>query len=270
MPIKTNTTDLQALLEAANDLPVAENLDTELSTQDTLIANIMTALDGKTAGVSKSENNLVARTLTTYSNDQVDKVGAYVFTNLNELTEVDLPAVTDIGTYAFNYCKNLARVNMPMVKNIDGSAFYYCSALNTVNFPLLETFGGSSVFNRSGLTEACFPKLTVVTSGSLSNITGLVKADFSSLSDIKDTAFYNDSSLKAVILRSESMCALSYSNAFSNTPIASGAGYIYVPSALLTNYQSATNWSTYSTQFRALENYTVDGTITGALDESKI
>ena len=48
MSIKTNTTDLQTLLEVANNLPVAENLDTELSTQDDLIAQIASALEGKT------------------------------------------------------------------------------------------------------------------------------------------------------------------------------------------------------------------------------
>ena len=48
MSIKNNTTDLQALLEVANSLPVAENLDTELSTQDDLIAQIASALEGKT------------------------------------------------------------------------------------------------------------------------------------------------------------------------------------------------------------------------------
>jgi hypothetical protein len=31
-----------------------------------------------------------------------------------------------------------------------------------------------------------------------------------------------------------------------------------------------TNWTTFSAQFRALEDYTVDGTTTGELDESKI
>lgn len=50
MSIKTNTTDLQALLEVANNLPTAENLDTELSTQDDLIANIMTALEWEKGG----------------------------------------------------------------------------------------------------------------------------------------------------------------------------------------------------------------------------
>ena len=46
--------------------------------------------------------------------------------------------------------------------------------------------------------------------------------------------------------------------------------YIYVPSALIDSYKAATNWTTFSTQFRALENYTLDGTINGLLDPSKI
>lgn len=50
----------------------------------------------------------------------------------------------------------------------------------------------------------------------------------------------------------------------------SGTGYIYVPRALVDTYKAATNWSTIADQFRALEDYTVDGTITGELDESKI
>jgi hypothetical protein len=56
MSIKNNTTDLQALLEVANSLPVAENLDTELSTQDDLIAQIASALEGK-SGVGRLDTS---------------------------------------------------------------------------------------------------------------------------------------------------------------------------------------------------------------------
>ena len=49
MSIKNNTTDLRELLEVANSLPVAENLDSELTTQDDLIAQIASALEGKSA-----------------------------------------------------------------------------------------------------------------------------------------------------------------------------------------------------------------------------
>ena len=81
-------------------------------------------------------------------------------------------------------------------------------------------------------------------------------------------------SLLSVVLRNvEAVCtldSLSWVNTFRDTPIASGTGYIYVPRALVDSYKAATNWSTYAAQFRALEDYTVDGTITGDLDESKI
>ena len=39
------------------------------------------------------------------------------------------------------------------------------------------------------------------------------------------------------------------------TVIASGTGYVYVPSALVNSYKSATNWSTYADQIRAIEDY---------------
>ena len=77
--------------------------------------------------------------------------------------------------------------------------------------------------------------------------------------------------LTAVILRNEDfVVTLLGSDAFSYSAIASGTGYIYVPSALLATYKAATNWSTYAAQFRGLEDYTVDGTTTGELDETKI
>jgi hypothetical protein len=59
-------------------------------------------------------------------------------------------------------------------------------------------------------------------------------------------------------------------NAFNPSPLYLGKGYIYIPSALIENYKGATDWSNYADQFRALEDYTVDGTITGELDETKI
>jgi len=75
-----------------------------------------------------------------------------------------------------------------------------------------------------------------------------------------------------LILRNEStIVTLSSSEVFDTSDgIGAGIGYIYVPAALIEEYKSATNWSTYATQFRALEDYTVDGTITGELDETKI
>ena len=98
----------------------------------------------------------------------------------------------------------------------------------------------------------------------------LTTANFPVATSIGDSAFDSCSVLKSLLLRGNNVCTLSNANAFNSTPIASGTGYIYVPSALVEQYKAASKWSTYAAQFRALEDYTVDGTITGELDPSKV
>ena len=58
--------------------------------------------------------------------------------------------------------------------------------------------------------------------------------------------FSNDSNLTVLILRKSTVAALNNINGFANTPFASGkaGGTLYVPSALIDSYKSATNWST--------------------------
>ena len=123
---------------------------------------------------------------------------------------------------------------------------------------------------RSALKVVNLPLITEIVSYAFQFCSALEVADFSSVEKIGISAFQSCSSLKALIIRTETVCVLLNYGWFSSTPIANGTGYIYVPRALVDSYKTATNWSTYATQFRALEDYTVDGTITGALDESKI
>jgi hypothetical protein len=78
----------------------------------------------------------------------------------------------------------------------------------------------------------------------------------SNATSIGDYAFSNCAALTVLILRSETMCTLSATTVFNNTPIKSGGtGFIYVPRALVDSYKAATNWSTYASQFRAIEDY---------------
>lgn len=134
------------------------------------------------------------------------------------------------------------------VEKIGNYAFYICSKLTTADFPMVTNIGNYAFMNCSQLTTIDFP---------------LAKY-------IGGSTFHGCSKLNALALRSQSLCSLAHSNSFSGTPISSGTGYIYVPSSLVDTYKSKTNWSTYATQFRALEDYTVDGTITGELDADKI
>lgn len=91
-----------------------------------------------------------------------------------------------------------------------------------------------------------------------------------SLKSIGANAFAQCTNFEALALKTNNLVSLGNVTAFTNTPISKGTGYIYVPRALLEDYKVSTNWATYANQFRALEDYTVNGTITGELDESKI
>lgn len=136
-----------------------------------------------------------------------------------------------------------------VVSLIGAYAFRGCVALETANFPAATSIGGNAF-------RGCV---------------ALATADFSAVTSIGEYAFNRCSSLTTLILRNTAKVAtLSSTNPFGNTPIASGTGYIYVPRSLVDSYKTAANGSTYANQFRALEDYTLDGTVTGELDPSKI
>lgn len=131
---------------------------------------------------------------------------------------------------------------------------------------------GTSAFNRCyNITAVNLPAVTSIDQEAFSSCNNLITADFSSVTYIAAAAFAYCGKLTAFILRkADAICSLRNGYAFNGTPIANGTGYIYVPAALVDTYKAATNWATYSAQFRSLESYTVDGTTTGALDPNKI
>lgn len=120
------------------------------------------------------------------------------------------------------------------------------------------------------ITEYRENRITKVGRYAFYNCTKLKTVVLPNVNQIELGAMTNCSELTALILNRETVAALENVSALINTPIANGTGYIYIPSALLPEYTNATNWSTYATQFRALEDYTVDGTVTGELDKEKI
>ena len=127
-----------------------------------------------------------------------------------------------------------------------------------------------SIINRS-VTEFRDNTVTTIGQYAFSYCTSLTSVDFPVVTSIAEYAFDRCSALTTLILRNTAQVAtLGKTTAFNNTPIKNGTGYIYVPSALVDSYKAATNWSTYANQFRALEDYTVDGTTTGELDPNKI
>jgi hypothetical protein len=216
-------------------VPVPEDLSAELTEQEALLTELRTALEGKESG--RPEYGFLNNTLTKIESDVTGVVG-YACRGLSNITTVYLPEATSIGTYAFYNCTGITSFIAPKVKAINASALYNCSKLTSVNFPAATGIQGQS----------------------FCNCTGLVKADFASLSGIAAQAFLYCSALTALIIRQSSIVVtLSSANAFANTPISGGTGYIYVPKTLadgsdgVAAYQAATNWSSF--QIRAIEDY---------------
>lgn len=130
--------------------------------------------------------------------------------------------------------------------------------------------GNYSFYKCFGLKTIVMPNVTIFERYTAYNCTGLETVDLKSVTSINAASLQGCSSLKALILRGDTLCSLENTSALTGTPIASGTGYVYIPAALKDSYAAATNWATYAAQFRDLESYTVDGTVTGELDETKI
>ena len=105
------------------------------------------------------------------------------------------------------------------------------------------------------LTSVVLPAVAATDGNSMIDCSALTKADFSNLQNIRYSTFYSNKKLVTLIIRTQVVAKLENTSAFKATPIASGTGYVYVPSALVNSYKSATNWSTYADQIRAIEDY---------------
>lgn len=223
-------------------------------------------------------------------------VGSYAFCNAG-LETADLPNVTTIDYQGFNDCKQLRTINIPLAEHIDGYAFRRCIALEALDLPNVTTVINDAFYGCKALVSVNLPRATRIDNNAFRDCTSLVSVNIPSFSpSTNPTSLFNGCSslpnvdlpqgvtkvvtsmfkgctvLKTLILRRESVCTLSATDAFDGTPFASGGtgGKVLVPRALIESYETATNWSTLyaagTCAFLAIEDHTVDGTITGEID----
>lgn len=184
----------------------------------------------------------------------------------NKLTSLD-SNVTSVRQFAFRGATALTSVNLPKATSIATNAFYGCTKLTSVNFPLVTSIGENAFNGCSILPSIILPSLTSGASYMFRYCYKLLTIDLSVITNIVANMFGDCRVLTAVILRSETMCTLAATSGFYNcyhfhgtensqyNPDGLKDGYIYVPRALIDSYKTATNWSTFSTQFRAIEDY---------------
>lgn len=200
------------------------------------------------------------------------------------VTVANLPELLSVPQYAFNKCKKLKSANVQKAETIDGRAFQDCYALESIDPPEATTIKDQAFENCRKLKRIVLPKVTTLSGNdTFDGCYNLLSVDLHSFAgQIGNYTFYACRSLRTVILRSETMCTLYSTTAFNYCDHMNGEynetynphsyrdGVIVVPRALIDSYRKATNWSKFGTQFRVLEDVTVDGTIMGELDPTKI
>ena len=191
-------------------------------------------------------------------NEGLTKIGDYALYYAYALTELKLPkSLTSIGEYAFYAAGELTELELPEnLTNIGANAFYDCKITNLTIPKNVATIGISAFESCEALTEVnilCEQLDSLY--GTFGYCSTLKRVDIKgNVSQLYGRTFYNCTALEAVILRGD-FCSLPYISPFQNSSIASGTGYIYVPSALLDKYKTTETWSAYASQIRAIEDY---------------
>ena len=190
------------------------------------------------SGTDELTQQLVMGTITSYSNSTITKLNNYAFCDCASLTSLDFPQVTSIGTYGVGRCTKLTHASFPAVTTIGNNAFDYCAALTSMKFPALTSIGGQAIGRCHKLASLELPNAAYISAN----------------------AFLTNRVMSSLTIGASTVCTLVNSNAFNSTPYAgystyfSGTPWIYVPSSLITTYQSATNWAYFSSYFSAIES----------------
>lgn len=196
---------------------------------------------------------LFTNTLTSLKSNATS-LRAYALRGCSKLVSVDLPNVKSVGDNGL-YGVGLEELYLPACTKVGGTAICYCNSLVKVNLPACTTLGTYAFRDNKLLAEVSLPSVTTLSQNALYNCDSLKKISLPSATTINASAFNGSANFEILILGASSVVTLSNTNALAGTKIASGTGYIYVPATLVNSYKSASNWSNFAGQIRAIEDY---------------
>lgn len=179
---------------------------TENGTYDTTLVDDVT-VNVSGGGGDDVLNSILDGTLAGRFETTASLIRTNILASLNGLTALFSSNATTVDTWAVSRCSNLETAVLLECKIVGSSAFRECPKFKAVDV----SWNGN-------------------TRGSINN-----------------QCFMNDSLFDTIIIRDTMMWrALNNMNVFQSTPFWSdgSGGTVYVPQALISSYQSATNWST--------------------------
>ena len=214
--------------------------------------------------------------------DAIDAIptggGGFDFFDASQPSGAVSSTVTSIPEYCISGRTGITSISLPNLIVIPTKGFYGCTSVQHIDCGVAtmagyaqQSFYGCSALQ--GFALKCpSNKTAVIANESFRGCSSLQYLDLMIEGMLQNNGFYGCTNLATLILRRpDAVCGLSNINWFTNTPFASGGsgGTLYVPSSLISSYQSANNWSTIlgyaNNSIRAIEgsqyeNYYADGT----------
>ena len=210
----------------------------------------------QTLGDQETVDALVSDTLTSLEEDGITTLADYSLSYHTALTSINFPNLTSTGEHCFDGCSGITSVSMPNVTNIKTYSFNGCTGLTSISLPEATTLGAYAFNGCTHLATVSVPKLTTLGTNTFQNCDALTSFDVPSTVTQIPANCFTDSGLTTLILRKDSMVTLADINAFSNTPIASFEGIIYVPNELVSTYKADSKWKNFF--ICSIDDYPVD------------
>lgn len=184
-------------------------------------------------------------------------IGGSVYEDFDEITAEELEGLTQIRSYGFYDCRWLKKITIPEgITALGNNTFNQCINLREVILPSSVKSTGTAGFNNCfNLKKINVERFTSVGTSGFRYCSGLTEIVFEDLLFIGATAFDACSKLESLVIKRGKVCTLANVNALTNTPIASGDGYIYVLDNLVDDYKAAENWVKYANQIKPVSEW---------------
>lgn len=212
--------------------------------------------------------------------DSITSVARLAMYKTDSLRTSYWPSLTYVASQGF--CQSgIIAFNAPNLYTIDGSGFATCRSLEVFNAPSFEQWLPNGCFD--GCTKLKYvnlPKVRGVDQSSFNNCSSLRYIDFGKDNPYEEGHTFNRNTMSSFGAFKDctfELFVIRNVATLTTPPISMGAlsfgltdtGKILVPRATLNGYKTATYWSVYADKYEALEDYTVDGTVTGDIDFNK-
>jgi hypothetical protein len=211
------------------------------------LTNIADAIRGKTGGTDPLTLDAMAEAIAAIeAGGGGGDLDAFIEGNINK----DFASnATKARAYLLQNA-NIETLSMPYATELSARFCSGCSKLKSISVPKVSRLSGNTFTNCNGLTEIYLPALTYLGNMDFEGCSNLKKADIGGeLGTVAAATFRSCKVFDTLILRRTKVVGMANVSAFASSPFASGGtgGTVYVPSALIESYKTATNWSTLHT-----------------------